>query len=127
MNEYKDSNDPIRQFLSEVLPDCAWDLLPFAFLYDLYRAWFARNVPNGKAVSNYGFTSELKDIFLGQTVSGYTFLGKQVRTCHMMDKPEPLILDYHLANWMNKNYNGTDRMQKCTPVPKDRYMGLTRA
>ena len=128
MDQYKDSNDPIRQFLSEVVPNCVWDLLPFNFLYDLYRSWFGRNIPNGKAISKYGFTSELKDIFLGQTVSGFTFTGEaQIRTGHMMDKSEPLILDYHLNNWMNKNYNGTDRMQKCKPVPKDRYAGLTRA
>lgn len=126
MMEYKDSNDPIRQFLSEVLPEVKWDLLPFNFLYDLYRAWFIRNVPNGKAISKFGFTSELKDIFLGQTVSTFTYEAKQERTGHRMDKPEPLILDYHLSDWMNPGYNGTDRTKKCTPIPKDRYSGLIR-
>lgn len=126
MEEYKDTNDPIRQFLSEMLPQTVWDMLPFNFLYDLYRAWFTHNIPNGKAVSSRAFNDELKDIFTGQTVDDFTFNPGQTATGHKMDKPEPLILTYNLRNWFNQSYTGSDRMRKCTIVPKRRYTALVR-
>src|SRR5699024_1750755 len=46
MEDYKVYNDPIREFSKEVIPNCVWDLLPFKFLYDLYIAWFKKNIPN---------------------------------------------------------------------------------
>src|SRR5699024_5398232 len=39
LEEYKEYNDPIRQFIDEILPECKWNLLPYAFLYDLYKSW----------------------------------------------------------------------------------------
>lgn len=41
--EYKEANDPVRAFWSEFEDQFSWDLLPFAFLYDLYKSWFASN------------------------------------------------------------------------------------
>ena len=29
--------EEMRQFLDEILPEVVWDLLPFGFLYDLYK------------------------------------------------------------------------------------------
>ena len=43
LNEYKEFNDPVRQFMSEIMSQLVWDLVPFRFLYDLYRAWYAKN------------------------------------------------------------------------------------
>ena len=126
MNEYKDANDPIRQFLSEILPSCVWDLLPFDFLYDLYRAWFIRNVPNGKAISKHAFNSELKDIFTGTNVSDFTYRGKQEYTGQKMNQPEILINTYNLRNWMDPSYSGPDRARRCIPNTKPRYTGLVR-
>lgn len=37
LEEYKEFNDPVRQFMSEIMPELQWDLVPFTFLYDLYK------------------------------------------------------------------------------------------
>ena len=127
MEDYKAFNDPIRQFVNDVLPECVWDLLPFAFLYDLYTAWFKRNVPGGSAVSTRTFTAELKDIFTNHEIAGFTCIGEgQTRSAGKMTKPEPLILTYRLSYWMNPNVSGSDRMRKAIPQAKARYRGLTR-
>ena len=31
----------------------------------------------------------------------------------MLDKPEMLIEEYNLTDWMNKNYTGNDRARRC--------------
>ena len=37
LNEYKEFNDPVRQYWDEFRDRFQWDLLPFTFLYDLYK------------------------------------------------------------------------------------------
>lgn len=48
LNEYKEFNDPIRQFVNEIFPELQWDLIPFSFLYDLYGAWYKKTSEKGK-------------------------------------------------------------------------------
>ena len=127
LEDYKAYNDPIREFIKQIVPECQWDLLPFNFLYSLYRSWFKRNMPNGKEVSNRAFTNEIKEIFAGNTVMGFTCIGAgQTRTGNRMNKPEPLILQYNLRDWMNPNVSGADRDRKATPILQKRYYGIVR-
>ena len=48
LGEYKTFNDPVRQFAEEILPQLSWDLVPFKFLYDLFKEWYKENIPSGK-------------------------------------------------------------------------------
>lgn len=127
LEDYKEFNDPIRQFIGDMLPQMAWDLVPFKFLYDLYSAWMRRYVPKGMTVSYRSFISELHEIFDNENVRGFTCRGDgQTRTLNMMNQPEPLILEYHLTNWMNRNASGSDSNALATPAVKTRYRGLIR-
>ena len=127
MNEYKSYNDPIRQFIDDIIPECQWNLLPFDFLYDLYRSWFKRNHPNGKAVANNNFITELHSIFDGQIINGFTCTRKQIRTAKRMSMPEPMILDYDLRRWENPTASGADQTSRTIPQVKERYYGLVRS
>lgn len=62
LEEFKLENDPIRQFAEEVFPAAKWDLLPYKFMYDLYRHWFQHNVPSGRAVGKNAFLKSLKGL-----------------------------------------------------------------
>lgn len=128
MEDYKVYNDPIREFSKEVVPNCVWDLLPFKFLYDLYIAWFKKNIPNGKPVSSRSFVSELREIYEGSNIDGFTCVGDgQTRTGNKMNQPEPMISEYNLHTWMNPNANANgDPNVKNTPITAERYRGLTR-
>ena len=37
--EYKEANDPVRQFWSEMEEQFVWDLLPYDFIHSLYLKW----------------------------------------------------------------------------------------
>ena len=126
LNTYKEFNDPIRMFVEEVLPECVWDLLPFTFLYDLYKEWFRKNSPSGQPVSNITFKTDLLNAI---TDTEWVCKDKRalIRSDGKMDKPEPLILAYNLKDWMNSSYRGTDKNKICTPSVKDRYRGIVRS
>lgn len=126
--EYKEYNDPVRQFISEMLPQCAWDFLPFKFLYDLYKSWLREVSPAGTPVGKTTFTNELlahlkEDPSIGWYCDGKD---KNVRVGHMMDKPEPLIIQYELNNWKNSAYRGNDMNMICTTTPKQYQYGVRR-
>ena len=124
--EYREVNDPVRQFLDDILPQVAWDLLPWQFLHDLYRHWSRRNNPSGRVQSKQVFIKEVKAL-LPQHGIGWSSTQNPVRAPFKMDWPEPLIWEYDVTEWMNRAYRGSDPDRACVPASiKERYEGLVR-
>ena len=125
LSEYKSYNDPIRDFWNEMKDEFVWDLLPYGFLYDLYKAWLEKNNPKGSTVSKRMFCMTLNSIVNTEhsmwKVSDWT-----VRVWKQMQDPEPLIAEYDLTEWMNPGYHGTDINKLCMPDLKATYKGLVR-
>lgn len=124
LDEYKEYSDPVRQFVAEILPECKWDLLPYPFIYDLYKAWFARNVPAGTPEGRNRFIADIKNLLANSPEWDTT--KKKSRTGTKMDKAEPLIVEYDLKSWMNPCYRGMDADKLCHPGLKEFYQGIER-
>lgn len=124
LREYRLYNDPVRDFLDEVLPQASWDLLPWSFLHDLFRHWAQRRHPEGRIDSKMRFTGRVKSIIGGYP--GWSVTENAVNSAGRMDRPEPLIAEYEVGEWMNPHYVGNDPAKRCLPVLKDRYRGLVR-
>ena len=114
--DYKENNDPIRQFWTEFEDEFAWDLLPYAFLFDLYKSWYDQNFPRAQQVSRPVFINALKTIVQRESlVWGCDDDNKKkYRIGTKMSKPELLIDQYGLKKWENTSYNGRDAIRKCT-------------
>jgi putative DNA primase/helicase len=128
LDEYKAFNDPIRQFVDDVLPYCKWDLLPFNFLYDLYKSWFKKNSPNGTMQGRNTFIQDLL-VAIGNQDEWYT-PGQRatIRPGSKMACAEPLIKEYDLRDWMNTRYLATNDVNLiCRPQLASTYRGLLRA
>ena len=128
LNEYKVLNNPVRDFAEQILPETKWDLLPFTFLYDLYKAWFKENNPSGTIQSARSFITELTDVLKSGNF-GYSCAdkGKLIRVATRMDSSEPLILQYNLHNWMNSFCKSNDPDKLCRPSNKAlSYRGILR-
>ena len=113
LEEYKESNDPVRQFFNEVVLQATWNLLPFKLLYEMYKKWFKENNPSG---SIQGKTSFIDDIITIANQSGeWMCRGRKAKisTAHRMDCHEPLLDYYELDDWQKKD--------KCTS-----YRGIYR-
>lgn len=126
LNQYKGYNDPMRQFTDEILPELAWDFVPFNFLYALYKVWYKQNVGSVGEQGRNKFIIDLLELLPSYPqwiCSGQNTL---VRPGNKMDKPEPLIAEYNLTDWMNPNYKGTDPDKICVPVIKSKYRGISR-
>jgi phage/plasmid primase, P4 family, C-terminal domain len=123
--EFKVYNDTVRQFLDDVLDRFTWDLVPYQFVYDLYRSWHESNNPGGHINSKQGFIKQVKQILLQDTkwLAGDT----AVTVYKKMGKPEPLMVEYNLVEWQNKLYKGNDVDLLSSPnnLAKS-YRGLVR-
>lgn len=128
LEEYKVFNDPIRQFMEEMMGEFVWDLLPFSFLYAVYTAWYKKNVGGEKNTSRKVFTTEL--LALLKNYPDWKCDGRthSYRPGSKMDKPEPLIDEFNLKDWMNPQYRSSVYInKKCIPVLKSTYNGIVRA
>lgn len=129
LNEYKEFNDPVRQFMSEIMSQLVWDLVPFPFLYDLYRAWYAKNGGGKGEVKGYlTFKKEFLALLKEYPEWFCDDPGKYMKPGKKMDEAEPLIAEYDLKEWMNPMMSGShDISKRCHPVLKETYAGILRA
>ena len=119
LDEYKEFNDPIRQFFTDVVSKASWDLLPFTMLYEIYQKWFKQNNPSGTPQNKSTFTNDI--IMIVNQSSEWASQGKRVkmRIGNKMSCCEPLLEEYDLKDWQNPNKMspGNTMEERCTPFP----------
>lgn len=126
LQEYKEYNDPVRQFFEEMSPIFVWDLLPFGFLYELYKSWLKKNSPSGNPQSRNTFINDLLNVIQNDDTWYCTDKSSKIRTSNKMDKPELLIVKYGLTDWQSSTYHGDDISRICMPTLSQSYRGLQR-
>ena len=130
LGEYKEFNDPVRQFWSEFRDEFKWDLLPFTFLYSLFKEWSALNNPSGKPIGKTTFINDIVQVVRGDDKWICLDKSRQIYITdsnkHGMDRPEHLIVEYNLTEWMNPTHKGRNKDLLAIPVLEDRYRGIER-
>lgn len=131
LDDYKEYNDPVRGFWAEHREMFAWDLLPFPFLYDMFKAWFSRTNPSGSPVGRNAFISDLVNVVSTDPEWGCADRSIAVRTQGRMDDVEYMIATYELRGWYNPAYSAPksgmpDLDKLCRPILSTSYRGLTR-
>ena len=110
LGQMRVDGDPVLQFAEEFLPQCKWDLLPWKFLYALYRAWMLKEVPSGRAVSKTVFEDRIKAYVNDNLSCGWTVTTTAVRTQNRIIGEEPLAVEYNLDQWFDiQPVNGSIR------------------
>ncbi|MFC0674560.1 DNA primase family protein [Brachybacterium hainanense] len=124
--DFKEVNDPVRAFWEEFRERFAWDLLPFTFLYDLFKAWFREVSPSGSPVSMNQFRSDLLGLVRTDPMWHCADKSKKHRPGNMMALPEILIAEYELAKWLSPTFKGSDITRRSKPVLSASYRGILR-
>lgn len=84
LEEYKEFNDPVRQFMSEIMPELQWDLVPFTFLYDLYKEWYKKYVGKQEVKSLQVFIKDVLNLLKDYPAWDCPDSKKAVRPKNMM-------------------------------------------
>lgn len=127
LEDYKEYNNPVQSFMDEIMPLLVWDLVPWAFLYDMYKAWFTKANPSGSIQGRNSFMSDVRAIISNWPEWQATRPREMIRTGNKMNEPEPLIETYDLVDWMNPTYiKSTNVSMKCRPFLNEKYGGIYR-
>lgn len=119
--------DSVTEFVNDIFPKLQWDLVPFTFLYDLYKAWYQKQTKKRVTMTRNKFLGLIVDAANTDGTFVCTDKSKQYRTTGRMDKPEPLIAEYELVEWMNPMAMGSrDVRKQCCPVVRATQRGLIR-
>ena len=124
--EYKEYNNPVEQFLGEILEVAQWDILPFKFLYDVYKPWYTETMPSGKPQGRNNFIKDVQAIIQAGHFPDWVHVNQPLHPGHRMDTPEPLIMQYNVKDWANNGYDRTDPLNYCRTPLKTSYKGLVR-
>lgn len=85
LEEYKEFNDPVRQFMAEIMPELQWDFVPFTFLYDLYKEWYKKYVGKQEVKSLQVFIKDVLNLLKDYPDWDCPDSKKAVRPKNMMD------------------------------------------
>ena len=120
LEQARTENDHVREFWFDHWDRYVWDLLPEAFLYDHFKAWFAKNIPSGKVLGRPDFRSRLQEVVREQGV--FEYREGPMPPGSKMDVPEHMIDEYDLEDWMNPKAKGSaDLNKKCMPIKAKSY------
>lgn len=114
LHQYKIENDPVRAFAEEFLDRVVWDLLPWRFLYALYRAWLTKDQPSNPPLGYNKFVKHLT-LIIQEAVGegegyGWFVTPAAVRTKNRILGEEPLAVEYNLDQWFDiQPVNGSIR------------------
>lgn len=103
LHRYKIENDPIRAFVEEFLDRMVWDLLPWRFLYALYRAWLVKDQPSNPPLGYNKFVQHLTLVLQDTPDEGKNWIvtPAAVRTQNRIVGDEPLAVEYNLHDWID--------------------------
>lgn len=125
LDEFRETNDPVRQFLEDVLGEAVWDVLPWQFVYDLYRHWMQRNNPCGRPESRKALITDIKRIL--PEIEGWSHTDNPIFVPdEMFSTPEPLLLAYGVTEWMEPGFRGVNNDRLCSYHGSERARGLIR-
>ena len=128
LDEYKIYNDPVRQFWTEFEDQFVWDILPYSFLYSLFKEWFKRDNPSGSIMGRNTFIKDLQNAVNGTSVFQVPVGNARVRTTGRMDMTETLIATYNLVEWQTPGLSSKSSTIEamCRPMIAESYRGLVR-
>lgn len=128
LEESKELNDSAYSFWKEFKDQFVWDVLPNAFLYDLYLSWYKQNISESSYLSKIKFLRRIKDFVNNDSNSIWAVNSDtSLLSGAKINSYEPLINDYDLKDWFNEEYKGDDLVLKATPgidLCSKRYKGL---
>ena len=103
LHQYKIENDPVRAFVEEFLDRMVWDLLPWRFLYALYRAWLVKDQPSNPPLGYNKFIKHLTLVLQDTPDEGKNWIvtPAAVRTQNRIVGDEPLAVEYDLSEWID--------------------------
>jgi len=129
LNEYKEFNDPIREFFNEIRTELKWDRVPFEFLYELYTCYEKKNNPSSLLVGLKVFSHSIGNLVRDDDI--WTLPNNRMRNFRVKEEQryiyEPLIRTYDMPHYGDHHFQTDDVRRGYHFFKTDRpYTGIVR-
>ncbi|WP_101847447.1 phage/plasmid primase, P4 family [Zhihengliuella sp. ISTPL4] len=98
LEDAKTRNDLVHEFWQEVRKLFVWDLLPFAFLYQLFEAWRERENAGSRPLNKQTFIDRLLEAVHDDDLWICEDRTKVINAARKMDGNEPLLREYDVPS-----------------------------
>lgn len=127
MLDYLEYNDPVREFVNEIMPQYTWDLIPTTLIFEQYVSWMKQNYPMSTPMGRNKFLHHMGEV-LNETKEWYYPTDRVLFSSEgRMVGPERTIVTYKAESWINDFAKLNDINGQCTPAHIARqYRGILR-
>lgn len=126
MREFLTESNGVYAFCVEILPQCAWDLLPAEFLYAIYIQHYNNTHSKGSPIGRNKFYKEVRAYAENpENEAGFKWTN-DTRSKGRMDWEEPLLEQYNLTQFIGNSYAIGDIWNPTNYKLLDSYSGLVR-
>lgn len=112
LEEYKIYNDPVRDFLNEVLSEIQWDYLINELIFNLYQYWSMANNPSGELPKKKKFLADVRNIIGNGGIPGWVYKHTTVPRGACTPDDDPLLARYGINRNNNAKYKKNGKSEK---------------
>ena len=123
LDEITENNDPLRQFLNEVMPRFAWNGVPWNLFYDFYVAWYFRCFNKKPSLGRNTFIKNVKGLLPNYPEWE---VKEKFRSNTYITTTEPLFVEYRVESAFDPGYHGEDPGRKILIPQNQLFRGIVR-
>lgn len=126
LNEYKEFNDPVRQFLLERTKTTQWSFIASTILFEMYKYWSQKNNENGSVGGRNQFLANVNNIIT--SIDGWHYVDSKhaQRVSGRMDADEPFLDENNCVNLMENEDTPEGRVKIKATLIRERMGGIFR-
>ena len=127
LSDYRIYNNPVEDFWWAFKGKFTWNLLPYEFLYDLYKSYIKEVNPQSSIMGKNTFTRELRAVVMNDPDQKWLAANTPRTRGDNMSCIEPLIMKYYLNSFYDDYYLAKDHNRDLSDEEKKKsYRGLVR-
>ena len=127
LSDYRIYNNPVEDFWWAFKGKFTWNLLPYEFLYDLYKSYIKEVNPQSSIMGKNTFTRELRAVVMNDPDQKWLAANTPRTRGDNMSCIEPLIMKYYLKSFYDDFDLAKDPNRDLSDEEKKKsYRGLVR-
>lgn len=109
IQEFREHNNTVIEFLNEILPQMVNSLVPYSLLYELYVAWLKKNNPASVCIGKKSFIADVKEVI--QKNPDWEAKNTAVPTRNLIKSTEPVVKQFGIS-WVADKSSYTGLMRR---------------
>lgn len=95
IDEFREYNNTVREFLKEILPQIENPFVPYSLLFNIYVEWLRRNSPSSVCIGKKSFIAEVREVISNNP--DWQAKDTPIPKRNLLDIVEPIVIEYGIS------------------------------